>query len=127
MSANPCELATVRQLHSEIIVRFVSTTPLIGQGLTMEALFLRLSALGEGTEDTKRRVDMDEGGVTYFGAIDDDTGPDKPGKTNYAAKAIDELAAGKAVTTTETKPYGCSVKYGSIASSTRGSTGVVAW
>jgi peroxiredoxin len=51
------------------------------------------------------------GTLAYFGAIDDDNGPDKPGKTNYAAKAIDELAAGKAVTTTETKPYGCSVKY----------------
>ena len=33
------------------------------------------------------------------------------GKANYVAKAIDELAANKPVTTKETKPYGCNVKY----------------
>ncbi|HYE61900.1 MAG TPA: redoxin domain-containing protein [Phycisphaerales bacterium] len=52
-----------------------------------------------------------DGTLAYWGAIDDDNGPDKPGKTNYVAKALDELIAGKPVTTKETKPYGCSVKY----------------
>lgn len=52
-----------------------------------------------------------DGTLAYMGAIDDDAGADKPGKTNYAAKAIDELLAGKKVTTSSTKPYGCSVKY----------------
>ncbi|MCC6950898.1 MAG: redoxin domain-containing protein [Phycisphaerales bacterium] len=53
-----------------------------------------------------------EGNVAYFGAIDDDSGAAKPGKTNYVAKALDELLAGSNVTTPKTKPYGCAVKYG---------------
>lgn len=52
-----------------------------------------------------------DGTLAYWGAIDDDNGPDKPGKTNYVAKALDEIIAGKPVTTAETKPYGCGVKY----------------
>lgn len=52
-----------------------------------------------------------EGKVAYEGAIDDDSGASKPGKTNYAAKALDEVLAGTSVTTAKTKPYGCSVKY----------------
>jgi len=52
------------------------------------------------------------GTLVYIGAIDDDPrgtndGPD----TNYVAAALDETLAGNAVTTAETKPYGCSVKY----------------
>jgi hypothetical protein len=31
--------------------------------------------------------------------------------TNYVAAALDEVLAGKPVTTPETTPYGCSVKY----------------
>lgn len=53
-----------------------------------------------------------DGNVAYFGAIDDDATPGKPGKTNYVAKALDELLAGSNVTTPKTKPYGCAVKYG---------------
>lgn len=52
-----------------------------------------------------------DGRVAYFGAIDDDYGADKPGKVNYVAKALDEILAGKPVTTSTTKGYGCSVKY----------------
>jgi peroxiredoxin len=52
-----------------------------------------------------------DGKIAYMGAIDDDRGPEKAGKTNYVAKALDELIAGKPVTTTTTQPYGCSVKY----------------
>ncbi len=54
-----------------------------------------------------------DGTLAYAGAIDDDSSDGKPGKTNYAAKAIDELLAGKKVTTSTTKPYGCGVKYSS--------------
>jgi peroxiredoxin len=53
-----------------------------------------------------------QGNVAYMGAIDDDAGAAKPGKTNYVAKALDELLAGSNVTMPTTKPYGCSVKYG---------------
>lgn len=53
-----------------------------------------------------------DGTLAYHGAIDDEPGKGL-GKTNYVAKALDEILAGNKVTTTETKPYGCSVKYGS--------------
>ncbi len=52
-----------------------------------------------------------DGKVAYWGAIDDDSSAKTPGKTNYVAKALDELLAGKPVTTKESKPYGCAVKY----------------
>lgn len=52
-----------------------------------------------------------EGVLVYNGAIDDDPGGNKAEKVNYVAKALDELLAGKAVSTPETRPYGCSVKY----------------
>ena len=52
------------------------------------------------------------GQLVYIGAIDDDPRGNKDAPiTNYVAAALDEVLAGKAVTTTETKPYGCSVKY----------------
>lgn len=51
------------------------------------------------------------GKLVYVGAIDDDPrgGSEKP--ANYVAAALDEVLAGSAVTTAETTPYGCSVKY----------------
>lgn len=52
-----------------------------------------------------------DGKVAYAGAIDDDRSADKLGKTNYVADALSELAGGKAVSVTESKAYGCSVKY----------------
>ena len=52
------------------------------------------------------------GTLVYNGAIDDDPRGSKGGDTtDYVAAALDELLAGKSVTTAETKPYGCSVKY----------------
>ena len=54
----------------------------------------------------------DKGTVVYIGAIDDDPrGNKEEPAVNYVAAALDELNAGTAVTTAETKPYGCSVKY----------------
>ncbi|MCS7013058.1 MAG: thioredoxin family protein [Chloroherpetonaceae bacterium] len=57
-------------------------------------------------------IDKD-GILVYNGAIDDDvsTKGGANAKVNYVAKALDELLAGKPVTTATTKPYGCSVKY----------------
>lgn len=52
-----------------------------------------------------------KGNLAYWGAIDDDSGAEKAGKTNYVAKALDELLAGKPVSQSKTKPYGCNVKY----------------
>lgn len=51
-----------------------------------------------------------DGKIAYNGAIDDDRG-NGIGKTNYVAKAVDELLAGTNVTMAKTRPYGCNVKY----------------
>ena len=55
-----------------------------------------------------------KGNVIYMGAADSinstDTG-DIAKATNYIDLALSEALAGKPVTTPETKPYGCSVKY----------------
>ncbi len=52
------------------------------------------------------------GTLVYIGAIDDDPrGNTEEPAVNYVALALDEVLAGQAVTTAETKPYGCSVKY----------------
>lgn len=54
------------------------------------------------------------GNLIYQGAIDDKSSTDSAdiaSSTNYVAKALDEVLAGKPVSVSETKPYGCSVKY----------------
>ena len=57
-----------------------------------------------------------DGKLAYNGAIDDKPDADHDPKTakNYVRAALDEIIAGKAVTTPETKPYGCSVKYAGV-------------
>ena len=55
-----------------------------------------------------------EGKIVYEGAIDSKASPnpaDIANATNYVKVALDESLAGKAVSTANTKPYGCSVKY----------------
>ena len=55
-----------------------------------------------------------KGVLVYHGAIDDkkSTNPgDIAGAKNYVAAALDEVLAGKPVSTAKTDPYGCSVKY----------------
>jgi peroxiredoxin len=52
------------------------------------------------------------GRIVYEGAIDDSPmGKKKEGVINYVDKALAELTAGKTVSTSKTKPYGCTVKY----------------
>jgi len=53
------------------------------------------------------------GVLAYQGAIDNQATPDHDPRQakNYVRQAIDELAAGKPVSVTETKSYGCAVKY----------------
>lgn len=51
-----------------------------------------------------------DGTLAYWGGIDNDSSADNVGKTNYVAKALDEVLAGQTVTESKTKPYGCSVK-----------------
>jgi peroxiredoxin len=55
-----------------------------------------------------------DGKIVYEGAIDSKASPnpnDIPSSTNYVKVALDESLAGKPVSTSNTKPYGCSVKY----------------
>jgi len=50
--------------------------------------------------------------LVYQGAIDDDPKGVKNGNAlNYVDKALGEIIAGKPVSMSQTKPYGCSVKY----------------
>ncbi|MFM2082844.1 MAG: hypothetical protein RL380_1535 [Verrucomicrobiota bacterium] len=54
-----------------------------------------------------------DGNLAYQGAIDDQATPkhDPRAARNYVREAIVALADGKPAAVTETKPYGCSVKY----------------
>lgn len=54
------------------------------------------------------------GALAYQGAIDNNksSNPDViPKSKNYVRQALDELLAGKPVSKSRTKPYGCSIKY----------------
>jgi peroxiredoxin len=72
-----------------------------------------------GATNTPNMYVIDKTGtVVYAGAIDNS--PDGEGKSapggklvNYVDAALSDLAAGRPVQTAVTKPYGCSVKYGS--------------
>lgn len=68
--------------------------------------------------EAKRTPEMfiinQEGILVYMGAIDDKPSADKKtveGAKNFVAAALDELLAGKPVSTPQTTAYGCSVKY----------------
>jgi peroxiredoxin len=54
-----------------------------------------------------------DGTLVYDGAIDNQPDPFHNPRTanNYVRDAVNELLAGKPVTVSETKPYGCSVHY----------------
>lgn len=60
---------------------------------------------------------IDKGGrLAYMGGIDDrpSSDPDSlKGATNYVAAALADVKAGRPVAQATTRPYGCSVKYGS--------------
>ena len=63
-----------------------------------------------GAKTTPHMYVINNGVLAYAGAIDDDP-QGKGAKVNYVKKAVEEIMAGQSVTTPETKPYGCSVKY----------------
>lgn len=66
-----------------------------------------------GAKTTPHMYVIDGSGkLVYAGGIDDDPGGSKgAGAMNYVDKALTELTAGKQVSTPESRPYGCSVKY----------------
>jgi peroxiredoxin len=56
----------------------------------------------------------ESGKLVYQGAIDDNSSANPkviPDSKNYVSAALDALLAGKTVSISKTKPYGCSVKY----------------
>jgi len=75
------------------------------------------TARAYGAKTTPHMFIIDkEGKLAYAGGIDDKPNDDPKaplaeGTTNYVEKALSELQAGTAVSTPETKSYGCSVKY----------------
>lgn len=54
-----------------------------------------------------------DGKVAYTGAIDDDASPTQCGQRNYVISGLRAVLEGRPVPEPSTKPYGCSVKYGS--------------
>jgi peroxiredoxin len=67
-----------------------------------------------GAKSTPHMFIIDpSGNVAYEGAIDDNPSPkaDPAKATNYVQQALDEVLAGKPVSKSETKQYGCNIKY----------------
>jgi hypothetical protein len=68
-----------------------------------------------GAETTPDMFILDKDGkLVYQGAIDSIPSFDEADiakSTNYVSKALDELLAGQPVSTPQTRPYGCSIKY----------------
>ena len=74
-------------------------------------------ALGKeyGMRTTPHMFVIDQNGVlAYQGAIDDRPAPEGDPRTahNYVREAVEKLQAGGKLVVSQTKPYGCGVKYG---------------
>ena len=69
-----------------------------------------------GMRTTPHMFVIDKNGVlAYEGAIDDRAQPSGDPRTarNYVREAVKKLEAGEKLEVTQTRPYGCGVKYGS--------------
>lgn len=68
-----------------------------------------------GARTTPHMYIIDPAGkLVYMGGIDDKPSfsqRDIPGARNYVVAALDELLAGRTVSDSDTRPYGCSIKY----------------
>lgn len=68
-----------------------------------------------GARTTPHMYIIDPAGkLVYMGGIDDKPSfsqRDIPGARNYVVAALDELLAGRTVSASDTRPYGCSIKY----------------
>lgn len=67
-----------------------------------------------GAKSTPHMYIIDQqGNLAYVGAIDDTPSPNSdPAKAkNYVQQALDELLSGKPVSISQTKQYGCGIKY----------------
>lgn len=80
--------------------------------LDIPALFDREGTVGRqyGAQTTPHCFVIDAKGVlVYKGAINNSK--DGDGKTNYVVQAVTQLKKGEKVSPSETKPFGCGVKY----------------
>jgi hypothetical protein len=78
-------------------------------------------AYGAKTTPDMRVIDG-EGRIIYAGGIDDkptNKVEDLAGARNFVRAALDDHAAGRPVTTAFAQPYGCAIKYGDAAASTK--------
>jgi peroxiredoxin len=69
-----------------------------------------------GIRTTPHMFVIDQAGIlVYEGAIDDRPSPEGDPRTahNYVREAVQKLEAGQQLAVSQTKPYGCGVKYGS--------------
>ncbi|MCB9714003.1 MAG: thioredoxin family protein [Myxococcales bacterium] len=88
-----------------------------GYGMTNPVLLDEDGSVGHmyGAEKTPHVFIVDaEGTLVYRGALDNAPIGEVDGggeRLDYVTTALDELRAGKPVSTPETKPYGCTVKY----------------
>ena len=67
-----------------------------------------------GAKTTPHMFVIDKNGdLRYMGAIDNDQRGNRSGDdyVNYVSQALDQILANESVSTSETKAYGCSVKY----------------
>lgn len=67
-----------------------------------------------GMETTPHMFVIDKGGkLVYDGAIDNEADPFHNPKTahNYVREAVNDVIGGKPIAVSQTKPYGCGVKY----------------
>ncbi len=74
----------------------------------------RSGAVGHlyGAKTTPHMFIIDaKGSIAYNGAIDNSPMGKEKNVINYVDKALTELTTGKEISTTNTTPYGCSVKY----------------
>jgi peroxiredoxin len=83
-------------------------------GIAYPVLLDEEGAVGRayGAKTSPHMFVIADGKVAYAGAIDDNATPGALGQVNYVAKALDAVLAGSPVDPAQTKPYGCSVKYG---------------
>jgi peroxiredoxin len=87
-----------------------------GHGIDYTILYDESGEIGKayGARTTPHMYIVDEAGkLAYNGAIDDDPPgrKAKDARNNYVHAGLTSHAAGQAIATATTKPYGCSVKY----------------
>ena len=89
--------------------------PRIDCSVTPAQVYPDLAVVGTGLALRMFVIDP-KGTLIYNGAIDDKPTTDRAdvaGATNYVSAALTEAMSGKPVTKSTSRPYGCSVKYGS--------------